>query len=122
MPMANPVPNQGPLGQMSNTQAAQLALVPGRAEAGETLATNRGNMAWNGIFRGVKIARNLTYIASAVTTIGVIGSLFSKNSPTQKKVFKATAAIGIGATALAAKGLYNKAKEMQAHFNAGGRI
>ena len=47
--------------RMSNIQAVGFALNPGSAEALERNVIRSGNMAWDGMSKGIKHARNAFY-------------------------------------------------------------
>jgi hypothetical protein len=100
---------------ISNSQAARLALVPGAAEFLERYAVDSaGNMAWDGMIKDVKYARNALYLGMALTAIGAAGATLSVGDNTTRQYVCATVAtLGAGVTILAAKRLYGAATFFQ---------
>jgi hypothetical protein len=107
---------------MSNTQAIGFALIPGAAESLERHAIGLGNMAWDGMAKGVKYARNALYFGVAFTAIAATGAALSGEDSTTRQYACATVAtVGAGVATLAAKRLYDATSFLQSVVNSGAR-
>ena len=105
---------------ISNTQAVAFALTPGAAEALERQALGAGNMAWDGMAKGVKYARNALYVGVALTTIAATGAALSDDaSETSQYACATVATLGAGLATLAAKRLYDATSFLQKAINSG---
>lgn len=94
---------------MSNSQALQFALTPGAAEKLETISQNRGNLAWQGLAKGIKYARNFFFATATFTAVAATKTATNQNS----YAYVVLTAIGIGASFYTAQKLYQKAKTLQ---------
>ena len=102
---------------MSNIQALAFALRPGAAEYLEKYAISAGNIAWDGMVKGVKYARNALYVSVALTIIAGIGATLS----TRQYACATVATMGAVLAIVAAKRLYNTTLFLQRAINAGLR-
>lgn len=93
---------------ISNIQAVKLALMPGTAEALERQATQAGNLAFLGMANGIKVARNVLYVAIGCTAIATRKAFTSEGSTIKRIGYTTLATLGIGTTALVAKILYKR--------------
>lgn len=108
---------------VSNIQAVAFALTPGAAEALERCARGVGNMAWDGMAKGVKYARNALYVGVALTTIAATGAVLSDEDSTARRYACATVAtLGAGLATLSAKRLYDATSLLQRLINSGFRL
>lgn len=107
---------------ISNIQAAGIALIPGIAESIETHATYEGNLAWAGMAKGVKYARNALYFTGALTIIAATGAaLANGDSTTTQYACTTVATLSAGVATLAANKLYKATSFLQAAADLGAR-
>jgi hypothetical protein len=106
---------------VSNIHSARLALVPGVVESFEKEAVATGNMAWSGMTKGIKYARNALYVCAAVVVIAAVGAALAATGTVLQYVFIAVVILGSVHTGLAAKRLYDAASLLHSSINAGFR-
>jgi hypothetical protein len=108
---------------ISNTQAVKLALIPGAAETLENAAISSGNLAWDGMAKTVKYARNTLYVGVALTAIGAtIAALSGEDNTTRQYAGATVGAIGTSIATFAAKKLWDATSLVQTTYNSGGRL
>lgn len=105
---------------MSNTQAILLAFLPGCVEVLEQHSIQAGNMAWDGMAKGVKYARNALYGSIALVAIASIG-IARSNNPMIKYPCAVIVISGAILAILSAKKLYDDTSLIQRLINSGMR-
>lgn len=100
---------------MTNLEALQLGLFPGLADSLQQRAEGCGNMAWDGLFQGVIVARQAFYATTALSLICGVGACLASGK-TRAVALAATSISGLLAV-VAGGTLYQRVSVVQSIVN-----
>jgi hypothetical protein len=101
---------------LSNTGAAQLALIPGVAETAKRYADAYANVAWSGLILKVIYLRNSMYVTGALTAALTRQGIRTSSRKVQAICAGSASLCSLGCIA-AGKGLYDTTKFIQGIVN-----